>query len=102
VLPFALVRSSVRRVETKTKRPRNKRVTPFNHEPAALEWAIRKSGYSQAQLVEALREAGSPVSKSQMSEMVNGTRNCLQPLLEAIAKELNCPVVALERKRDAA
>lgn len=88
-------------MQTPTKRPRNKRVTPFNHEPEALEWAIRKAGFTQTQLVEALAEAGSPVSKSQMSEMVNGTRNCRQPLLEAIAKVLNCPVVALERKRAA-
>lgn len=89
-------------METRTKRPRNKRNTPLNHEPEALAWAIRKSGYTQAQLLHALTEAGSPVSKGQLSEIVKGTRNCRQPLLEAIASVLNCPVVALERKRDAA
>lgn len=87
---------------TGTKRPRNKRVTPLNHEPEALAWAVRKSGLTQVQLLEALEEAGSPVSKGQLSEVIKGTRNCRQPLLEAIAKVLNCPVVALERKRDVA
>lgn len=89
-------------MQTVTKRPRNKRNAPLNHEPEALEWAIRKSGYTQTQLLDALATAGSPVSKSQMSEMVSGTRNCRQPMLEAIAAVLNCPVVVLERKRDAA
>lgn len=89
-------------METGTKRPRNKRNTPLNHEPEALAWAIRKSGYTQTELLAALTAAGSPVSKGQLSEIVKGTRNCRQPLLEAIAKALNCPVVALERKRDVA
>lgn len=82
--------------------PRGHRMTPLNHEPEALEWAIRKSGFNQAQLIAALKENGSTVSKGQLSEMVKGTRNCRQPLLEDIAKALNCPVVALERKRVAA
>lgn len=89
-------------MQTPTKRPRNKRNSPLNHEPAALAWAINKSGYTQAQLLAALAKEGSPVSKGQLSEIVKGTRNCRQPLLEAIAAVLNCPVVALERKRDAA
>lgn len=95
-------------MQTTTKRPRNKRNSPLNHEPEALEWAIRKSGFTQTQIIAALDEAaeknpGRPsVSKGQLSEIVKGTRNCRQPLLEAIASVLNCPVVALERKRDAA
>lgn len=85
-----------------TKRPRNKRNSPLNHEPEALEWAIRKSGLTQAALIDLLAERDVKVSKGQLSEIVKGTRNCRQPLLEAIAAALNCPVVALERKRDAA
>lgn len=85
-----------------TKIPRGHRMTPLNHEPAALEWAIRKSGFSQAQLIDALADAGVSVSKGLLSEIVKGTRNCRQPLLEEIAKALNCPVVVLERKRVAA
>lgn len=85
-----------------TKIPRGHRKSPLNHEPEALEWALRKSGLNQTQLLAALQEAGSPVSKGQLSEIVKGTRNCQQPLLEAIAKALNCPVVAIERKRDVA
>lgn len=90
-----------------TKRPRNKRVTPFDHDPEALAWAIKKSGYNQTELLKALA-AGDPrgnnkvvISKSHLSEMLGGTRNCRQPHLEAIAKVLNCPVVVLERKRAA-
>lgn len=94
-------------MQTTTKRPRNKRNSPLNHEPEVLEWAIRKSGFSQAQLIAELddlaKRTGSPsVSKGQLSEIVKGTRNCRQPLLEAIATALNCPVVALERKREVA
>jgi len=77
-------------------------MTPLNHEPEALAWAIRKSGFNQAELIKALAENGAAVSKGQLSEMVKGTRNCRQPLLEEIARALNCPVVALERKRVAA
>lgn len=71
----------------------------MNHEPESVAWAINKSGYTQAQVVSELAEKGVKVSKGQLSEIVNGTRNCRQPLLEAIALVLNCPVVALERKR---
>lgn len=85
-----------------TKIPRGHRKSPLNHEPEAMEWAWRKSGLTQVQLLEALAAAGNPVSKGQLSEIIKGTRNCQQPLLEAIAKVLNCPVVVLERKRDAA
>lgn len=77
-------------------------MTPLNHEPEALAWAITKSGFTQAQLLDALAGLGVTVSKGQLSEIVKGTRNCRQPLLEAIARALNCPVVALERKRMAA
>lgn len=85
-----------------TKIPRGHRMTPLNHAPEALAWAIGKSGMTQAQLIETLADSGVTVSKGQLSEIVKGTRNCRQPLLEAIARALNCPVVVLERKRDAA
>lgn len=85
-----------------TKIPRGHRKSPLNHEPDALSWAIQKSGYTQAQLIDELAKRDVKVSKGQLSEMVKGTRNCRQPLLEAIAVALNCPVVVLEHKRDAA
>lgn len=85
-----------------TKIPRGHRMSPLNHEPAALAWAITKSGYSQTQLIEELTKRDQAVSKGQLSEIVKGTRNCKQPLLEQIAAVLNCPVVVLERKRDVA
>lgn len=84
-----------------TKIPRGHRKSPLNHEPEALAWAIHKSGYTQVQIIEELAKRDVKVSKGQLSEMVNGTRNCRQPLLEAIARVLNCPVVALEHKRAA-
>lgn len=82
-----------------TKIPRGHRKSPLNHEPEALAWAVTKSGYTQTQLLVELHKAGNSVSKGQLSEIIKGTRNCQQPLLVAIAKVLNCPVVALERKR---
>jgi hypothetical protein len=75
-------------------------MSPLNHEPEALAWALAKSGLTQRQLREVLLEKGHPVSAGHLSEIINGIRNCRQPLLEAIAAALNCPVVVLERKRD--
>lgn len=97
---FANVRTNVLTMNQSSKRPRNKRITPLNHEPAALAWAINKSGFSQAQVIAELAAIGHPISKGQLSEIVKGTRNCRQPTLEAIARVLNCPVVVLERKRE--
>lgn len=79
--------------------PRGHRKSPLNHEPEALEYAINKAGVTQTWLREELLRNGATVSKGQLSEMVKGTRNCQQPLLVAIAKALNCPLVVLERKR---
>lgn len=84
-----------------TKIPRGHRKSPLNHEPEALEYAINKAGVTQTWLIDELAERGHKVSKGQMSEMVKGTRNCQQPLLVAIARALNCPLVVLERKRAA-
>lgn len=77
-------------------------MTPMNHAPEAVAWAIKKSGMTQTQVIEALAANGVTVSKGHLSEILKGTRNCRQPLLEAIAVVLNCPVVVLERKRDVA
>ena len=82
-----------------TKIPRGHRQSPLNHEPEALQYAINKAGVTQTWLRERLVKSGNYVSKGQLSDIVNGDRNCQQPLLEAIAKELNCPLVVLERKR---
>lgn len=82
-----------------TKIPRGHRKSPLNHEPEALEYAITKAGVTQAWLRDELERNGHRVSKGQLSEIVKGTRNCQQPLLEGIARALNCPLVVLERKR---
>lgn len=82
-----------------TKIPRGHRLTPLNHEPEALQYAISKAGVTQKWLIDALAQRGHKVSKGQMSDIVKGDRNCQQPVLVAIAGLLNCPVVVLERKR---
>lgn len=74
--------------------PRGHRMSPLNHDPEAVRWALTKSGYTQAQLAD---EVG--VSRGLMSEILKGTRNARQPLLQQIARALNCPVVILESKR---
>lgn len=57
--------------------PRGHRMSPLNHDPEALRWALTKSGYTQAQLAAEVQ-----ISRGLMSEIVKGTRNARQPLLE--------------------
>lgn len=84
-----------------TKIPRGHRKSPLNHEPEALEYAIKKAEVTQTWIIEELAKRGTTVSKGQLSEIVKGTRNCQQALLREIAAVLNCPLVVLERKRSA-
>lgn len=76
-----------------TKRPRNKRVRPMNHEPAHLAWAISRSGFTQADVARAIGKQA-PV----VNEYVKGTRSCPQPVLVEIAAFLGAPVSVLERR----
>lgn len=79
-----------------TKIPRGHRMSPLDHDPAALVWAFKKSGLTQAAFAEAIGK-----SASMVSEMFKGTRNATPDTLRRMAKVLNCPVVVLERKRAA-
>lgn len=67
----------------------------LNHEPEALAWARKRAGYTQSALA---RETG--ISRSLICEYEAGTRNANDVNLRKIADALNCPVVALERKRE--
>jgi transcriptional regulator with XRE-family HTH domain len=75
---------------------RTKAKDPLNHEPQAVTWARERSGLTKTELG---KRVG--VGVSHISEIEKGTRNAPPPLLLKIAQELNCPVVFLERKRDA-
>lgn len=77
--------------------PRGHRMSPLDHEPEALRWALAKSGLTQRQFASAIGK-----SPSLVSEMLAGTRNATPAVIEDMAKALNCPVVAIERKRAAA
>lgn len=72
-------------------------MSPLNHEPESLRWALKKSGLTQRQLAE-----GIGMAESTVSEMLKGTRNARPAVLEKMAGVLNCPVVALESKSAAA
>lgn len=72
-------------------------MSPLDHSPEALRYALAKSGLTQAELA-----AGIKKSEGLVSEMLKGTRNARPALLLQMAKVLNCPVVVLEAKRDVA
>lgn len=80
-----------------TKPSRTKRNSPFDHEPAALRYALDKSGLTQSEFAAKLGK-----SQSLISEILRGTRNANPKLLLDMARVLNCPVVVLERKREVA
>lgn len=64
------------------------------HDPAALRYALGKSGLTQRELATAIGR-----SKGLVSEMLAGSRNVTAAMLPRIAAVLNCPVVVLEAKR---
>lgn len=68
-------------------------MTPLNHSPPAVQYAIKKAELNQTEVADQMG-----VSKSQVSEWVKGTRNITQPNLVKLARVLNCPVVVLESK----
>ncbi|TDD77703.1 helix-turn-helix transcriptional regulator [Actinomadura rubrisoli] len=66
----------------------------LNHEPDAVRWARKKSGLTQTALAQ---RAG--LSRTLIVEIEAGTRNATDENLIKLARAMNCPVVALERKR---
>ncbi|WP_272933124.1 helix-turn-helix domain-containing protein [Actinacidiphila reveromycinica] len=57
-------------------------------------WARRKAGLTKRGLAAAVG-----ISEQLMGEIESGWRNATPPTLAKIAAALNCPLVALERKR---
>lgn len=77
--------------------PRGHRMSPLDHDPDALQYALDKSGLKQKDFAEQIGK-----SPSLVSEMLRGTRNATPEVIQKMAEVLNCPVVVLERKRHAA
>ncbi|MGL3805884.1 helix-turn-helix domain-containing protein [Paeniglutamicibacter sp. R2-26] len=73
---------------------RGHRMSPLNHSPDAVKWAMNAVGMKQAQLAEA-----TGISKSLINEILGGTRNATPEKLRIIAQALNCPTTVLEAKR---
>lgn len=69
-------------------------MSPLDHDPDALQWALNKSGLTQTAFARAIGK-----SPSLVSEMLRGTRNATPPVIEEMAAVLNCPRTVLERKR---
>lgn len=67
---------------------------PLDHEPEAVTWAREQAGLTKTQLAQKVG-----VSLSLISEIEAGTRNATPANLNLLAVALNCPRVALERKR---
>ena len=78
------------------KIPRGHRMSPLDHDPEALQYALDKSGLTQKEFASAIGK-----SQSLVSEMLRGTRNAKPDVIQRMASVLNCPVVVLERKRAA-
>jgi hypothetical protein len=75
-----------------TKRPRNLRRAPLNHEPAHLAFLLKDRG-GQAAAARAIGKAPSVVN-----EYVKGTRSMPQDVLLELADYLGCPPSLLERR----
>lgn len=71
-------------------------MSPLDHDPGALRYALDNSGLSQVQFAAALTP---PRSQSYISEILKGKRNANPALLRDMARVLNCPVVVLQAKR---
>lgn len=77
--------------------PRKPPKDPLDHEPEAVTWAREMAGLTKTALAERIGK-----SLSLVSEIESGTRNATPEVLRLIADALNCPIVAIQRKRDSA
>lgn len=66
----------------------------LHQEPEAVRWAREKTGLTKRALAEAIG-----ISEQLMGEIESGWRSATPANLKKIAEALNCPLVALERKR---
>jgi len=74
---------------------KRRRPSKLDHEPESVTWARKKAGLTKRELA---RRVG--ISEVLMGEIESGWRNATPANLAKIAEALNCPLVALERKRD--
>jgi transcriptional regulator with XRE-family HTH domain len=79
-----------------TPRPRT-RPSRLHQEPEAVTWARERSGLTKRALADLVG-----ISEQLMGEIESGWRSATPANLVKIAAALNCPLVALERKRYAA
>lgn len=75
----------------------NPRKPTLHHEPEAVVWAREKSGLT---MTEAAKRAG--FSLGLLNDIEKGRRNATPAKLLKLAEVYNCPLVVLERKRQAA
>lgn len=66
----------------------------LHQEPEAVTWAREKAGLTKRALADAVG-----ISEQLMGEIESGWRSATPANLTKIAEALNCPLVALERKR---
>ncbi|WP_307795341.1 helix-turn-helix domain-containing protein [Actinacidiphila acididurans] len=66
----------------------------LRQEPQAVTWAREKAGLTKRALAQRVG-----ISEQLMNEIESGWRSATPAVLPRIAEALNCPVVALERKR---
>lgn len=71
-------------------------MTPLDHEPEGCVFARKAAGLT---LTEAAKQMDMAVSL--LSEIEKGTRNLTPARMQALARVYNCPVVVLQRKREA-
>ncbi|MEC3996086.1 helix-turn-helix transcriptional regulator [Actinacidiphila sp. DG2A-62] len=66
----------------------------LHQEPEVVRWAREKAGLTKRALAETIG-----ISEQLMGEIESGWRSATPANLKKIADALNCPLVALERKR---
>jgi transcriptional regulator with XRE-family HTH domain len=74
---------------------KRRRTRTLDHEPETITWARKKAGLTKRALAQRVG-----ISEVLMGEIESGWRNATPANLAKIAAALNCPVVALERKRE--
>ncbi|BBA97357.1 hypothetical protein RVR_3050 [Actinacidiphila reveromycinica] len=75
-------------------RQTRRRPKRLNQEPEAVTWARERAGLTKRELAGAVG-----ISEQLMGEIESGWRSATPANLRRIAVALNCPLVALERKR---
>lgn len=76
-------------------KPRTRtRPSRLHQEPEAVTWARQKAGLTKRALADKVG-----ISEQLMGEIESGWRSATPANLTKIAEALNCPLVALERKR---